>query len=290
MELRPIDPGKAARPKVVNPGAAPMLQWLKIADLVVDDGYQRELKPGNWNAIRRIADSFLWSRFSPVFVAPVAGGKYAIIDGQHRTHAAAICGFAEVPCQIVQMTREEQAASFAAVNGLVTKVTGWQIFKAALAAGHDWATACHDVCAAAGCVLMTRNSGTDDKKAGEIYALRLIRDYVEQGKGPLVTFALKALRDSEGGVEPQLWTNEILRPLLAAVVDRPWLAEANANLAGFLDRFDIYGAVDRADEQAKAKRRAGFGGVSRYDLAAAAIGDGLDKAFPQRMAMPKAVA
>ena len=132
--MRPIEFVREQRPMTVNPGSAPILQWVKIVDLVVDDRYQRDLKFGNWKAIRRIAQNFKWSRFSPVFVAPVEGGKFAIIDGQHRTHAAAICGFSEVPCQVVHMSRDEQAAAFAAVNGLVTKVTLWNIYKAALVA------------------------------------------------------------------------------------------------------------------------------------------------------------
>ncbi|MBI1620099.1 ParB N-terminal domain-containing protein [Aquamicrobium zhengzhouense] len=148
--MRSIDVTKLKRPANVDSGPAPMLQWIRIEQLVVDDSYQRDLKAGNWKTIQRIAEAFRWSRFSPVFVAPVEGGRFAIIDGQHRTHAAAICGFAEVPCQVVQMSLEEQAASFAAVNGLVTKVTLQQIFKAALTAGETWAIECDRICRDAG--------------------------------------------------------------------------------------------------------------------------------------------
>lgn len=288
--MRPIEFSSIDRPAQVDPGVPPMLQWIKIADLVIDDQYQRELKPGNWKVIRRIAAGFKWSRFSPVFVAPVEGGKYAVIDGQHRTHAAAICGITEVPCQIVQMTRAEQAASFAAVNGLVTKVTPWQIYKAALTAESKWAVLCHKICADAGCTLMTRNSGTDDKKAGEVYALALVKTYADQGKGEQVTFAFAALRKSEAGAEPQMWTNEILKPLLAAVVDRPWLAKQAVDLAAFLDKVSLYEIVDKAAETVRMKRRQGAVGVSKYDFAAAALGEKLDRAFPQRMAMPRAAA
>jgi hypothetical protein len=286
QEMRQIQTGKIKSPIVVDPGPAPMLQWIKIDDLVVDDRYQRDLKIGNWTAIQRIASTFKWSRFSSVFVAPVEGGKFAIIDGQHRTHAAAICGFAEVPCQVVQMTLQEQAASFAAVNGLVTKVTIWQIYKAALAAGEDWAVKCHQVCVNAGCSLMTGNNATDFKGAGEIYAIGLIRSYVEKGKAKLLTFMLKSLRASQGGGDAAVWSNEVLKPMMAAVVDRPWLMRQNVNLAAFFDEFDIWAAIDKADEIVKTKRRQGNTGVSRYDFAAAMIGDALDKAFPQRMALP----
>ena len=284
--MRSIDVSNSTRPKHVEAGSAPMLQWLAIADLVIDDSYQRELKRESWTNIRRIAERFKWSRFSPVFVAPVEGGKYAIIDGQHRTHAAALCGFEQVPCQVVQMTREEQAASFAAVNGLVTKVTGYNILKAAIVAGEKWARECVEACSDAGCTLMTRNGSTDDKKPGEVYPIGLIRKAVRDGHRKAVTFTLKGLRESEFGTGYEAYTSEILKPLLMAIIDRPWLVESGIDLSGFLDDFDIWAAIDRAADFVKLKRRQGVVGVSRYDIATAEIGEGLDKAFPQRMALP----
>lgn len=284
--MRSIEITKETRPQTVNAGSAPILQWVKITDLVVDDSYQRDLKIGNWKAIRNIARQFKWSRFSPVFVAPVEGGKYAIIDGQHRTHAAAICGFGEVPCQIVQMERAEQAAAFAAVNGLVTKVSLWNIYKAALTAGEDWAVGCHKICTDAGCQLMTHNKGTDDKKPGDVFSVSLIRQFYSSGKGHLVTLALSGVRRSEFGKEAAAYSNEILRPLFDAVTQRPWLAKQGADLSQFMDAFDIFAALDRSQELARQKRRQGHIGISRYDIAGAEIGEGLDRAFPQRMAMP----
>lgn len=285
--MRPIDSAKLKRPASIDPGPAPMLQWIRIENLVVDDSYQRDLKPGNWRAIQKVADTFKWSRFSPVFVAPVEGGCFAIIDGQHRTHAAAICGFAEVPCQVVQMSVAEQAASFAVVNGLVTKVTLFQIYKAALTAGEPWALACAQICKDAGCRLMTAHGSTDGKRAGEIYAIALIRSYQEKGLGDLVTFALRGLRKSEGGAEPAMWANDVLKALIGAIVERPWLMKQGVDLAGFLDRFDLYAAIDRAEELARQKRRQGHIGISRWDIATVEVGEGLDKAFPQRMAAPE---
>lgn len=267
-------------------GPAPMLQWIEIANLVVDDSYQRELKIGNWKAIRRIARDFSWSRFSPVFVAPVEGGAFAIIDGQHRTHAAAMCGMTAVPCQVVQMTREEQAASFAAVNGLVTKVTLWQILKAAVAAGEGWAVACAEACTDAGCTLMLSNSQTDDKKPGQIYPVALIRNHVAAGRRAAVTLALRSLRRSEFGADAAAYSNEVIRPLIDAVAERPWLVEARTDLSSFLDEFDIWRALDAAQDLVKQKRRQGVVGISRWDIAAANIGEGLDRAFPRRMALP----
>lgn len=274
--------------RAAEPGPAPMLQWIAIDRLVVDDRYQRELKPGNWKAIQRIARHFRWSRFSPVFVAPIEGGRFAVIDGQHRTHAALLCGMAEVPCQVVQMGFAEQAAAFAAVNGMVTKVTGWNVLRAALAAGEPWAVACHEVVSAAGCTLMTRNGSTDAKRPGEVYATALIKRHVAAGKGALVTLALDGLRRSQFGRDAAAWSNDVLRPVLDAVAARPWLRKRRAgvpcDLAPFLDAFDIYAAADRAEQFIKVKRRQGVTDISRWDIIAADVGEALDRAFPERMA------
>ena len=284
--LRHIKVDEIDRAAGTEAGPAPMLQWIEIDNLVVDERYQRDLKRGNWTAIRKIAAGFRWSRFSPVLVAPVEGGLFAIIDGQHRSHAAALCGFDRVPCQVVQMDLEEQAASFAAVNGAVTKVTVRQIFKAALAARDEWAVACAKVVSDAGCVLMTRNGDADSKKPGEIYAIGLIRQHVEAGQDAAVTMALRGIRQSESGEDAAAYTNEIIKPLISALVDRPWIVKHGTNLAPFLDEFDIWAALDRSAEFSRNRRRQGATGISKFDMAAAEIGEGLDRAFPQRIALP----
>lgn len=267
------------RPASIDPGPAPMLAWLPIDSLTIDESYQRELRGESWRAIRRIAQQFRWSRFSPVFVAPIEGGRYAIIDGQHRTHAAAMCGFVEIPCQIVQMSPAEQAASFAAVNGLVTKVSIGQIFKAARAAADPLALECFGAVEAAGCRLMTANTTTAEKRPGEIYAVGLVRNLVKAGKAELMTLALDALRQAECGAIADYWTGPVLKVWLNGVCDRPRLAGRRAELTTSLDDIDLWQLLDDAEETAKKKRRLGFAGITRYDLALAALGERLDHAF-----------
>src|SRR5271155_3794699 len=104
--MRPISIEGFEKPKSVFAGAAPMLQWLKITDLVVDPAYQRPIIGKGRQNVDRIAREFSWSCFAPVVVSPVEGGKFAIIDGQHRTTSAAMLGFESVPCQIVIAARD----------------------------------------------------------------------------------------------------------------------------------------------------------------------------------------
>lgn len=259
------------KPLNLEPGPAPMLQWIRIEHLVVDDSYQRELNRTNWEAIRKIARSFKWSRFSPVFCAPITGGKYAIIDGQHRTHAAAMCGFEEVPCQIVQMTHSEQAESFAAVNGSVTKVTSWNLFKAALTSGEAWAVEMKKCADEAGCRLMLSNGKTDSKKPGYIYAPFGLRKIIEKQSAERVTKALRILKNAEGyGDTKEVWDGKIFLPIIQALADAPEFLE-RADAIQVMESFDLWKAVDSIDEESKRKRRLGLPCPPRKDMLANAV-------------------
>src|SRR5215210_1509111 len=121
--MRAISSEGFERPKTFNPGPSPMLQLLKISELVVDPTYQRPIVGKGRTNVHRIAQSFSWSCFSPVVVSPIEGGKFAIIDGQHRTTAASLLGLETVPCQVVIAAREEQATAFKAINGITTPIS-----------------------------------------------------------------------------------------------------------------------------------------------------------------------
>lgn len=58
--------GGFEKPKASAAGAAPMLQWVPISDLVVDPGYQRPIVGKGRRNVDRIARSFSWSCFAPV--------------------------------------------------------------------------------------------------------------------------------------------------------------------------------------------------------------------------------
>lgn len=209
-----IDARSVATP---NPGPAPMLQWLAVDRLVIDDAYQRPLGAGNWKAIEKIAANFQWSRFSPVLVAPVAGGLFAVIDGQHRVHAAAICGITEVPAMVVQVGIEEQSRAFAWVNSQSIRVSVFHIFKAAFSAGDDWAVRADAAVSGGGCRLMRANASSSLKKPGEVYAIGMIRSLIEAGHDRAITAALAALRAVPALDRPVVYSDFLLRPWINAV-------------------------------------------------------------------------
>ncbi|MDF3607736.1 ParB N-terminal domain-containing protein [Paracoccus sp. DMF-8] len=208
--------------------AAPVLDWIPIRQLVVDDRYQRPLTRAGWQTIRRIAENFRWSRFSPVLVAPMPGALWAIIDGQHRTHAAAICGHDKVPCMSVHMDTAEQAQAFADVNGTVTRITVHHVFKAALAAGENWADGTNWITAQADRFAIVNGPGPN--------AARTVPFYVQGGTVYMDKAVVKhgdiGTLQLEDGAATMTWSAESQALSIIATYPMRLLIMANCRIMG----------------------------------------------------------
>ncbi|PKR90888.1 hypothetical protein CXZ10_05955 [Pleomorphomonas diazotrophica] len=288
--MRVIETAHMSPPPAVDPGPAPMLDWLPLTKLVIDDDYQRTLGIGNWKAIRKIADNFSWSKFAPVLVAPIEGGVFAVIDGQHRAHAAQICGFERVPCQITQMNKAEQARAFAAVNGDVVKVTTWQVYRAAIMAGEDWAVAIRDCAEAAGCQVMTGNKPNTAKAAGEIYSIMAIGELIGSYGAEPVTACLKMIKAAKlFGSWPENWAYGVLIPVMKALLSRPYAMQRGKWVSRFLDdELDVLVLQEQAGRELRALRMRGATPPQKKDMFEALVGDQIDKALGDKAEAPPA--
>lgn len=183
-------------------GAAPQLKWIEVSQLRVDQAYQRPITPRGWNNVSRIATEFRWSKFAPVIVAPAEGGLFAIIDGQHRTLAAKARGIEMIPCQIVAVDAQAQAAAFAAINGAVTPVSATALYKAALAAGVEWAVTLKRVAGEAGVFPQTYPKPKKEMKPGETLCIGTLRQLLDRrGENGLLA-CLKRVMAHAGAQEP----------------------------------------------------------------------------------------
>jgi hypothetical protein len=235
-------------PRSLPSQATPLVQWVKVADLVVDEAYQRGLSRSGWTAIRKIADAFNWSHFGAVAVAPVEGGLFALIDGQHRAHAAALCGIKEIPAIVNILPVAEQARAFAAMNSTSIKVSPLQVYRAAIASSEPWAIACRDAVEASGCRLMDFNPHAASRKIGQVFSIQLIRKLVEAGRDDIVLAGLKPLIGAAEAMGPMsgplLFKNDVLGPWFAAIAMRPEFIEAD--LCEFLRRNRLMNILDAA--------------------------------------------
>lgn len=222
----------------------PVLEWIPISKLVVDDRYQRPLTRNGWITIRKIASDFQWARFSPVLVAPLPDDRFAVIDGQHRVHAAAMRGIEMVPCMTVKIGLDQQATAFVGINDVITRVSTHQVFKAALAAGEDWALRSIEAVESADCRLMTFNKSSAHKLCGEVFCIGLIRKLVTSGNGWAVSQALLALKEIDDDRRVALYSDYILRPLMTALTTKARFCRIH--LGAVLAEHDPFTTLERA--------------------------------------------
>lgn len=295
--LRPVAvPAAMAKPAVR--GERPHLGWVEISNLRIDDRYQRPLQRHNWDAIGRIAKSFDWSLFTVVDVAPIGGGLFSVIDGQHRVHAALMAGIDKVPVRIVAQPLEGQARAFMGINGNVTAITPFHVLRASFAAGEPWAVEAEKAIARAGCRLMVSNRPSHERKPGEVFAVQWVRSLAERDGGAdawaiaRLEIALSSLKQStEGGADAGLWTHVVLRGWFGAVealddwLDAPGAAWA---LARFLDREGAVRLLARAEDRYRQARRDGKPTAPVYRLLTADLQTRLDETFQSKAVFIKA--
>lgn len=272
--LRAIDAaGYAAVTPPRSFGKPARLAWMAIADLVIDQDYQRDIGATGRRNIVRIANAFDWARFSPVIVAPAGANRFAIVDGQHRVTAAKLCGLAKVPCAIIDADRAAQAAAFAGINTAVTAMSPLQLHTARLAAGDAAAVKLVAVLAQAGVVICRYPVPAGSMKVGDtLAAAKLARFYERFGETTLVA-ALRCITRTRDG-HPGLVRAQIVEAFCAVLEAEPAWRDSKKLLAAT-------GQLDLRQAFSDARRRTEG---SRAGVTAALVecfSDHFDKAMPE---------
>jgi hypothetical protein len=236
--MRSISFESYAKPRATAAGTAPVLQWLPVTELVVDPAYQPLLQGRCRRSVERIAASFSWCRFAAVVVAPMGEGKFAIIDGQLRTTAAALVGFKKVPCLIVAATREEQAAAYRAINQAGPTVSRMAQHIAGLFASEPSAVQLADVCARAEVELLRYPVPADRQSAGQTMAVGAISQCLKRyGEETLIT-ALQCVTQTTNNI-PGALSARTIKALCAVLGGNHALRDSGLRLLEIFDTIDL---------------------------------------------------
>lgn len=227
-------------------GKVPRLEWLSISQLVVDPEYQREVSYVGRKNIRHIAEHFSWSMFGTVMVAAIGGSKFAIVDGQHRTTAAALVGIEKVPCQIVEALRGEQAAAFRAINANTTKPHAVQLFHASVTAGEPAALAIVEACQKAGVKIPRSLRPCRDY---ETFSIATIGKGISRYGEALQVLALKAITHSGDG-RPEELNRTIITSVTETLGHHPLWCKNEAKLKLAFEDFTLEDMWREATAQA----------------------------------------
>lgn len=253
-DLRKIDGSpfvvKAGAVKQPSAATKPQLRWIGIDLLRIDQSYQRDILKRGVKNIIRIAQEFDWLKFTPVIVAESDHGIYLIIDGQHRTTAAALCGIKDVPCAIVKATRAQQAGAFAAINGNITVLSRLQIHAAAVASGDETAVGVSDACAVASVTILATPKPARKIQKGETNAVTaLYRCFSLYGRDTLVT-ALQCLTETSDGNVGNIRA-AIVEALCVILESEPGWRDSGERLLVAMDKFNFASAFDEASALAR---------------------------------------
>jgi hypothetical protein len=229
-------------------GPKPECVWIDIVLLRVDETYQRPIDKQGRAQIIRIAELFDWRKFAPVIVADIGEGLYAIVDGQHRAHAAALCNIRSVPCYVIAASMQEQAECFAAVNSQITTIKTQNLWKARRAAGHDEALTIERIAAVEGVDLVWFNLSTLNMRPDQCCALnaiiRVIRRYGEE----IARLALLALRSTRVSEQRSYLTAQWIEAAAIEIAERPeW--QNRAHIAAKMAAIDL--AAEDAENRAE---------------------------------------
>jgi hypothetical protein len=231
-------------------GPVPYMDWVRVDKLVIDRTFQRSVSRAGSINIARIAEYFEWSKFSPVIVAPVEGGFFSIIDGQHRATAAALRGVPKVPCEIVHIDRMRQAEAFAAINGNTTKVTPQIVYYARLTGRDPGAEEMARVLSAAGVTVCRANRTLRDMKQGETGAVGALFKFLKKFGSETLIAALQCVTETGGG-NPGFLRATVIEPLCIVLHRNPKWRDAGERLFRAMDSFHFIEAWDAATKGRK---------------------------------------
>lgn len=177
-----------------DPGPRPELAWLPIDRLDVDAMYQRTIDSHkSQRHIQRLTDNFVWRKFVVVVVKPKDGGRWEIIDGQHRVEAAKRCGEPLVPAVVIAGIDQVEAAEiFAAANRDRLPLSRQAIFKGEVLAGRPEAVTLKRLCDEAGLELLTYPMAVKQTPRGKTAAIPALLNALRQGEQYLAS-ALRSL-------------------------------------------------------------------------------------------------
>lgn len=210
------------------------LQMVPISALVIDTTYQRNVSVGSVRNIRRICEQFDWAKFLPVIVTE-DGDKFAIVDGQHRTIAAASIGVTDVPCYVLSCSAAEAAAAFAAINGNVTQMQPIDLWFAELAAQAPKAVALQRVLDAAGVTVTRKKEGY---QPGETRSVNVLLRALEFYGASVLTTLLQCIVETGDG-NPGMITGAVVNGVGRAIRTKPDLLANPSKLFEVFDGISI---------------------------------------------------
>lgn len=249
--MRAISTVGFKKPRSISAGAAPILRWLPIKDLVIDPAIQQPIGRRGRRNVNRIAETFSWSCFSPVIVAPFAPDKFVIIDGQHRTTAAALIGFDHVPCQVVTGSPAQLAVARKAISGQVTSRLA--LHGAATDANENLAVQLSDICARTDVELLRYPVPVDRQTPGQTMAVGALAQCLKRYGEETLISALQCVTQTPNN-RPGMLSARMIKALCVVLHNDKKCRDSGLALLEAFDEIDLTAITATAAAHAAGKK------------------------------------
>lgn len=272
MTLRPIPTIDLGRTKPHITGALGNFVRVQLTSLVIDGDYQRVFTPRNENRCRALIANWNWALYTPIIVAPLAGGKFAVIDGQHRAASAKACGIVGLPAWIIEADAAGQARAFLAVNASPTRVDSLQLWHSRFVGGDRSAAALWDICTQAGVEIARYPIAADDREPHVTLCPGVLHELLQGIGKALLLRTLKIVVAVGKARKLSLITRNVMRSV-SRLVGTVWAELDNDTIAAGLERVNFAKAIAAANADAKDR------GLPVIDCLCEAINAGLTAAL-----------
>lgn len=225
------DQTPAERPApTMEAGQGPYVTALPVDALFTDSTYQRDLDPARVARMVRAYDAAL---VGIVEVSERPGGRYAILDGQHRWALTKDVMFEQenphIACRVhTGLTVDEEAKLYHRLNTTRKQLTGWDRWKARRGASETVCLEIEEACAKAGWTVSYRSS-----TRGHLTCTSALEKVYHLGGAPFITYIL--------GIVTAAWNDDPDGATVAIIGGMAGVIGAYGD--GGLDRDRLIGAL-----------------------------------------------
>lgn len=212
----------------------------EVGNLFTDRRYQRGLVK---NQVRKLVEKWNWDKYHPIIISHRADGRYAVISGQQRTHAAIELGIPVLPALLITKTSIQQEANSYLGSGEVANIQAADRFKARLIANDVKAFAIWGEVEKAGFtlrVLQEEGYSTNPFAIEAVYAIETVFDT------GFLTKTLDVIRGAWGGkAVKEMVGGNMIRGVYLAIRHLEEYEVAPEDLAKSLGKMEVKEVLDK---------------------------------------------
>jgi hypothetical protein len=178
--------------KILGDYTPPEFGLVLLADLRIDDGYQRTL---NQNKVHKLRARFLPNACQPLSVSHRTKAGLYLVDGQHRAKVLLDIGVTGWAALIYhKLSRRDEAAMWQDLNMGQTKARTADGFKAGLMKREPEAVAIQGIVQGAGLKLTFKGGGAGAEAGTQVRAIEALQQIYRTWKGPGLADVLNLLQ------------------------------------------------------------------------------------------------